>query len=65
MPTLRDLFPTVSNWTDELRRVFGAESINEALRRGEFWARENGTEVGTQLGAGYVPASNGPLKKEK
>jgi hypothetical protein len=47
--------PTVASWVDELRAVFGAESINKALRRGEFWAREGGVEVGKRLGPGFVP----------
>ena len=69
MPGLRETMPTVAAWADELREVFGADSVDPALRRGEFWARENGVEVGKQLGAqglsGYVPARNGPLTKDK
>ena len=62
---LRSTMPTVAAWADELRAVFGADSIDPALRRGEFWAKEGGLEAGTQLGAGFVPARNGPLKKDK
>ena len=62
---LRKTMPTVSAWADELRAVFGSDSVDAALRRGEFWAREGGVEVGQKLGAGYVPARNGPLKKQE
>ncbi len=55
---LRTQMPTVAAWVDELRSVFGADSVDGALRRGEFWAREGGAEAGTRLGTGYVPHTN-------
>jgi hypothetical protein len=55
---LRQTMPTVAAWVDELRSVFGADSVDPALRRGEFWAREGGAEAGTRLGNGYVPHTN-------
>ncbi len=65
MPTLRESMPTVTAWVDELRGVFGADSVDPALRRGEYWAREGGVEVGARLGAGYVPVTNSQGRKEK
>jgi hypothetical protein len=55
---LRTQMPTVAAWVDELRSVFGAASVDPALRRGEFYAREAGMEAGTRSGTGYVPHTN-------
>jgi hypothetical protein len=62
---LRTQMPTVAAWVDELRSVFGADSVDAAMRRGEYWAREGGAEAGTRLGTGYVPVTNSQGRKEK
>lgn len=68
--------PTVAKWIDGLREVFGADSINEAIRAGiggrdVFFAAENGHEVGTRPGpAGLVVSgealfSHIPIREKK
>ena len=49
----RQTMPLVAAWIDEMRAAFGADIIDEAIRRGmrgepTFWARENGHELGTR-----------------
>lgn len=51
--SLRAEMPIVAEFIDQLRDVFGADSINQAIKAGmdgqqTFWARENGQEVGTR-----------------
>lgn len=53
----RQTMPQVTAWIDELRQAFGADVIDEAIRRGmrgqpTFWARENGQELGTRAPEG-------------
>lgn len=48
---MRQAMPTVAHWIDELRAVFGADMINNAIRNGmaggtDFYARENGHQLG-------------------
>lgn len=46
--------PAIAALVDELREVFGAETINRSIKAGmagqpgKFWAREGNTEVGTK-----------------
>jgi len=46
--------PVVAAFVDDLRQVFGAETINRSIaagvrgQRGKFWASEGGVEVGTR-----------------
>lgn len=45
--------PTVAAWIDGLRAEFGAESINASIKNGmaggtDFWASENGIEIGNR-----------------
>lgn len=52
---LRETMPTVAGWVDDLRAAFGADSINASIKNGmaggtDFWASENGTEIGNRLG---------------
>lgn len=48
---MRERMPTVAKWIDELREVFGRESIDQALREdlksGKFFASENGYTIGS------------------
>ncbi len=51
---LRDSMAGVAAFIDECRAVFGAEIINEQIRKGmhgspTFYACENGIEVGTKM----------------
>lgn len=51
---LRDSMPSVAAFIDECRIVFGAEFVNEQIRKGmhgspTFYASENGIEVGTKM----------------
>lgn len=51
MANLRQSMPQTAAWIDELRQTFGAEAINASIRNGmaggsDFWASENGHEVG-------------------
>lgn len=50
----RDAMPKVAEFIDMLREAFGADCINDILRRGVrgepvFHATENGHEIGTPL----------------
>lgn len=51
--SMREAMPTVTAFIDELRAVFGADSINASIRRGmagepqQFHAVENGHELAT------------------
>lgn len=45
--------PTVAAWIDDMRQAFGADEINDAIRRGQagepfFYATENGREIGSK-----------------
>jgi len=52
--TMREAMPVVAAFVDDLRQVFGAETINRSIaagvrgQRGKFWASEGGVEVGTR-----------------
>lgn len=51
---LRDAMPITASFIDALREAFGADGINEQIRRGikgepVFWAFENEMEVGTRV----------------
>ena len=52
-PNMRELMPQTAAFIDELREVFGADSIDPSIRRGMagvpgvFHAVENGHEIGT------------------
>lgn len=50
MSSMREQMPTIARWIDELREVFGRESIDAAIwqgmRDGTFRARENGHSIG-------------------
>lgn len=51
--SLRETMPETAAWIDALREAFGADSINDSIRRGlkgepTFWASEGGTEIGTR-----------------
>lgn len=57
--SLRQSMPQTAAWIDELRQTFGAEAINASIKNGmaggsDFWASENGLEVGHQAPAGDV-----------
>lgn len=51
---MRESMPTIAAFVDELREVFGAETINRSIKAGmagqpgKFWATEGGMEVGTK-----------------
>ena len=54
MSKLRVEMPTVAAWVDEFREAFGADMVNQQIRRsmkGEqtFFATENGHTVGTVM----------------
>lgn len=59
-PSMREAMPTVTAFIDEMRAVFGADSINASIRRGlagepqQFHAVENGHELGTPCPADPV-----------
>lgn len=49
---MREKMPQTAAFIDDLRKTFGAASINEQIRRGlngepTFYAKENGFELGT------------------
>lgn len=52
---LRFSMPTVAAFIDDLRSEFGAEGINQQIRRSTvdglpgFWASENGVDVGVRM----------------
>jgi hypothetical protein len=51
--SLRDEIPQTAALIDELRSVFGRESVDAQIRAGMqgapmFWAKENGHEIGTK-----------------
>lgn len=54
--------PFCSEVANSLRAVFGAEGINAQIRAGNFYARENGVELGCKAPEGvavtpvFVPA---------
>ena len=60
--SMREAMPTVTAFIDELRAVFGAESINASIRRSlagepfKFHAVEDGRELGTSCAA--LPGSS-------
>lgn len=41
---MRDAMPSIAAWIDNLRDIFGADTINPMLR--EMYASENGHEIG-------------------
>lgn len=51
--SMREAMPTVAEFVDDMRRVFGAQEINAMIKRGvagqpnTFYATENGHEIGT------------------
>lgn len=50
---LREVMPTVAQFVDAMREAFGAESIDDSIRRGmrgeaTFAAQENGQAIGHQ-----------------
>lgn len=50
---LRHAMPETAAFIDAMRETFGADMINAAMKAGldgqpTFWARENGTEIGTR-----------------
>lgn len=53
--SMREAMPTVAAFIDSMREQFGVDEINRAIRRGvagepgQFWARENGHELGTRF----------------
>ena len=55
--SMRDQMPQTAAWIDELRRVFGADQIDPAIRRGmagqpnQFYAIEGDFELGTTCAA--------------
>lgn len=51
---LREAMPLVTAFIDEMREAFGADVINRAIKNGmnggcDFYASENGQEVGNKL----------------
>lgn len=59
---LRERMPEITAWLDGLRSAFGADCINQAVRRGiagrpTFHAAENGIEVGTPRPTPYGTCS--------
>jgi hypothetical protein len=51
--SLRDQMPVTAAFIDQMRTMFGQESVDAQIRaglRGEpmFWAREGGVEIGTK-----------------
>lgn len=44
--SMRDAMPLVAAWVDELREVFGADTINPQLK--QIYACENGQTIGHQ-----------------
>lgn len=57
--SLREKMPTVAAWIDDLREHLGAETINASIKNGlnggsDFWASENGIEIGNR-----APEGNG------
>lgn len=55
--SMREQMPVVAAWIDELRKAFGAESIDRQIRKGMrgepvFFASENGQTVGTPIPRG-------------
>lgn len=51
---LRETMPITAAWIDDLREVFGKEAIEQPIRDGLagrpcFYAKENGTEIGTPI----------------
>ncbi len=58
--------PSVKRWADDLRAVFGADEMNEALRKSGYMAMENGRSIDTRklLGGAEISAAQmviGPL----
>lgn len=52
--SLREEMPNTAAFIDRLRAAFGAELINEQIKKGingepTFYARENGHEIGTSI----------------
>jgi len=52
--TMREAMPVVAAFVDDLRQVFGEQTINRSIaagvrgQSGKFWASEGGVEVGTR-----------------
>lgn len=44
--SMREQMPHCATWFDGLREAFGKAEINAALKRGEFYAAENGHVLG-------------------
>lgn len=56
--SLRDQMPVVADWIDKMRDAFGKEHIDAQIRAGikgkpVFFARENGSTVGTPVKRGW------------
>lgn len=54
---MRLAMPLTAAWIDDLRAAFGAEAIDGQIRNGiagfpDFWASENGIEIGTKAPEG-------------
>lgn len=54
MSSLRETMPLVTEFIDEMRVAFGVDVINRAIKNGmaggcDFYASENGQEVGNKL----------------
>lgn len=51
--------PTIKRWADDLRAVFGAAEMQEAMRSQGYLAEEGGRRIDTRqpLGTVLVPAS--------
>lgn len=66
---LRQTMPGVAAMVDEFRQTFGAETINRAIKNGinggsDFWAGENGIEIGHRQGdAGLIGSDRMELRK--
>jgi hypothetical protein len=62
--SLREAMPVTAAFIDELREVFGRESIDAQIRAGVrgvpvFWASEGGHEIGTNPPGGRVVVCEG------
>ena len=57
---LRDSMPTVADFIDAAREVFGTAEVNASIRSGmagkpTFYAEESGQSIGTPFPDGYMP----------
>ena len=41
--------PTIKRWADQLRAVFGADAMNEAMRHHGYLAQEGGRTIDTRM----------------